>query len=623
MFKSFKKSSAMLLALALAAGNTTVMAENEYVTEWDLSLIYEDEAAWQADYDKAMALLDQYEEMRGTLNTVQGLYDYMEFAYGGELSEIESKLSLYANMGSSLDGTNSVYSSMQIKLTTLVSEESQANAYFDEELYEIPLEERQELINDPQLDEWYYLLGGYAEPDFEIFSEETSSALAVLGSAGGRSAEASSTILDVDMPDPEITLPDGSVIEMNDAEYFKIISNSSYDRELKKEAVRLRMSKVLPYINTLASLLEGTVLENWAYAQLNGYDSSREAALDTNNVESEIYDLLIESAHAGLEDFQRYLLLHKEGLGLDEQYSYDLSTAVSSFSKDETPFVDAAREVREALSILGEDYISYYDELMSGGYIDAFPSDYKATGAFSSGNQAGSRPYELFNYGGAASDISTIAHEMGHAIYTCYSQDNQPIEYSAPVIFTQEVASTTNEIIYYNYKMDHASSDDEKLFYLESLLRMFNNTFFAQTQYAEFEDQMYSIVENGESLDAEDLNERMDALQTQYQGDAVVSMPELSYFWAQIPHLHYNFYMYQYATSISYAASIYAQIAGEDSENAIENYKAFLKAGSSMAPSELLSLAGIDPLQEESYQAAMDYYRSLVDEYEVLIQNLA
>ncbi len=621
MKRNKKAIPALVLTLAMTAGSIPVMAEAEsvYPTDWDLSLLYEDEEAWQSDYEKVYSMLDTYEEMRGTLNTAQGLYDFMEFAYGGELTEIEGRLSLYADMGNNLDGTDPVYSNMLLQISELYSEESQAMAYFDEEFLSLSLEEREAIINDPLLEEWYYILEDYADPDAEAFSEETNAVLAVKNFDAGRSALVSAYLLNVDMPDPEITLPDGTVIAMNDAEYYKIVSDNSYDSELKEEAIRLRMTKVLPYLYTLTALLEGTVLENYLNAAINGYETSREAALDGNIVETEIYDLLIDAVHSGTEDYQRYLTLHGEALGLEVQESYDLSTRISSYSQDDTAYDDAVDEVREALSILGEDYIAYYDELMTGGYIDVYPADYKTTGAFSSGNTTGSRPYQLFNYGGSFDDVSTIAHEMGHAIYSCYSQDNQPIEYSAPGIFTQEVASTTNEIIYINYKMDHAADDEERLYYLEELIRLINGTLFSQTLYAEFEDQMYSIVENGESLNPEDLTARWAELQTLYEGDSVKELPETAYFWAQIPHFHYNFYVYQYATAISYAASIYTQIAGEDSQTAIDNYKAFLSAGASARPSDLLSIAGIDPLQEETYQQALAYYSSLVDEYEALI----
>ena len=203
-------------------------------------------------------------------------------------------------------------------------------------------------------------------------------------------------------------------------------------------------------------------------------------------------------------------------------------------------------------------------------------------------------------------------------MYDALTTANQPKQYRSPTIFTQEVASTTNELIYYNYKMSHASNDDEKLYYLQNALDLFTGTFFNQVLFAEFEDDFYRIVEAGGALDGEALSDRYLELLNTYRGDTVISFPETKYHWADIPHFYYVYYVYQYATSISYAASI-AQGILNGEENAVENYLNFLKAGYSAAPQTLLSIAGVDPLNAETYHAATDYFKGLVDEYERLV----
>ena len=166
--------------------------------------------------------------------------------------------------------------------------------------------------------------------------------------------------------------------------------------------------------------------------------------------------------------------------------------------------------------------------------------------------------------------------------------------------------------------MTHAASDDEKLYYLQNALDLFTGTFFTQVMFAEFEDYFYRIVEAGDALDGEALSDKYLELINEYQGDSIISFPETKYRWADIPHFYYVYYVYQYATSISYAASI-AQGILSGRENAVEDYLSFLKAGHSADPQTLLSIAGVDPLKEETYRAAMDYFKGLVDEYERLV----
>jgi oligoendopeptidase F len=207
---------------------------------------------------------------------------------------------------------------------------------------------------------------------------------------------------------------------------------------------------------------------------------------------------------------------------------------------------------------------------------------------------------------------------MGHAVYSTYSARNQNQLYAYPTIFTQEVASTTNELLYYSYKMENAADDEERLFYLEDMLSMFSGTFFTQMLYAEFEDYMYEVVESGAPLDPEDLSDKWVALFDEYRGDAVQMFPDARYQWSTIPHFYYTYYVYQYASSVAYAASIAERIlTGE--EGAVEDYLAFLKAGGSAAPADLLAIAGIDPLEEDTYAAALAFFANLVDEYEELV----
>ena len=136
--------------------------------------------------------------------------------------------------------------------------------------------------------------------------------------------------------------------------------------------------------------------------------------------------------------------------------------------------------------------------------------------------------------------------------------------------------------------------------------------------FAEFKDYFYQIVEAGNALDGEALSYKYYELMNEYHGDTVISFPESKYRWAGISHFYNVYYAYQYATSISYAASI-AQGILEGRENAVEDYLSFLKAGRSADPQTLLSIAGVDPMKEETYRAAMDYFKGLADEYERLV----
>ena len=614
-----KKGLALFLALVLLLSVVVpASAESTLPTTWDLTSVYSSVDEWQTDYDTVMELLDNYEQYRGKLNNAQDIFDYLQFSCYTELTRLQNKLMLYANLGSSLDSTDPVFAQLNAKLDAMNVEEAQVSAFAAPEIFSMPMEEREAIFSDPIFADYTYAVKMFTDPKSQPLGEEANAAMATISMALGYPYDAFERMEYVEMPYPTVTMPDGTVRELTDAVYNDIVHSDEYSREFKAEANKLYGSRARNYVNTMATLLEGNAREAYARALLAHFETTREAQLYTYDVNPAVYDMLIECAHNGIGDYQRYYRAHARGLGLDEQYPFDMATYVSDFNPGKIAYEDAVAEVIEALGVLGEDYIEKFKAILSSGHVDVYPTDTKTTGAFETQPSSDYLPWVLFNYNGYANDISTIAHEMGHAMYDALTTENQPKQYRNPTIFTQEVASTTNELIYYNYKMSHAANDDEKLYYLQNVLDLFTGTFFTQVLFAEFEDYFYQILEAGDALDGEALSDKFLALLNEYRGDSVISFPENKYRWADIPHFYYTYYVYQYATSITYAASI-AQGILDGRENAVEDYLSFLKAGWSADPQVLLSIAGIDPLKEETYRAAMDYFKGLVDEYERLV----
>ena len=613
-----KRGLALLLALALLLSAViTASAEGTLPTTWDLASIYGSVDEWQADYDTVMEMLDNFGQYRGKLNNAQDIRDYLQFSKYTELTRLHDRLTLYADLGSSLDSTDPVFAQLKAKLSAMTGKEAQVSAFANPEIFAMPMVERKAVFSDPIFADYSYAVKEYTDPRSQPLGEEAYAALATMSMALGYPERAFERMEYVEMPYPAITMPDGTVQQLTEAVYEDIIYSEEYSREFKAEANRLYGSRAKNYINTLATLLEGNAKQAYANALLSHFDTTREAQLYAYDVEPAVYDMLIECAHEGIGDFQRYYRAHARGLGLDEQYPFDTVTYVSDFNPGKIEYEDAVAEVIDALGVLGEDYIDTFKAIISSGHVDVYPAAAKTTGAFMAPCDVG-YPWVLFNYNGYSGDVSTIAHEMGHAMYELLADENQPKQYHFPTVFTHEVASTTNELLYYNYKMSHAANDDERLYYQQNALDLFTGTFFTQVMYSEFEDELYRTIEAGGALDGEALSDRYLELLNAYRGDSIVSFPENKYLWAEIPHFYEPYYVYIYATSITYATSIVQGILG-GREGAVEDYLSFLKAGRSADPQTLLSIAGVDPLKEETYRAAMDYFKGLVDEYEQLV----
>ena len=587
-----------------------------YPVTWDLEQIYATPDDWQADYDKAWEMLDKYSEFKGKLNNAQSIHDFMEFAYLTELTEIQCRLYTYAHLGESLDPTNAIYKNMNSKISTMNVEESKKNAFAVPEIYEMSLEERQKVFSDPIFDGWEYWVREYTDPESEPLTEDQTMVLAEASIGFGYPSQLYDILNEVEIPYPTITMPNGKEEQLTETLYQQIIGGN-YSEDFKYTAYKTRISKNKAYENTFATLLEENCNQAYANSRIADFDTTLEEALDDYELDTDVYYMLVDAAHKGIPEYKRYLRLHKEALGLDVQRPYHLSGLTSYYYPGVTGYDDAVDEVTEALSVLGEEYIALFREIITSGHVDVYPAENKVSGAFETQMGTEYLPWVLFNFYGQPDDVSTIAHEMGHACYDELANRNQPSMYSDPTIFTQEVASTTNELLYYNYMMNKAQNDEERLYYLENALYMFNGTFFTQMMFSEFEDYMYKIVEAGGALDAEALGDKWLELSNEYRGGEVEYPEEYRYYWSEIPHLYYVYYVYQYAADVAYAASIAERISSGE-EGAVDDYLEFLKRGGSASPVDLLSTAGIDPLDSETYDYALDYYSGLVDEYERL-----
>ena len=225
--KTCRKWVAALFAIILTVSSCVVVAEEALPTQWDLTEIYENVDAWQADYDRAMEILPQYESYQGTLNTVQGIYDYLQFAYMGELTRLETRLYLYAYLGYTLNPADSTFSALLAKITALQSEEARYAAVLQSELYSLPLETRQEFFADPLLEPFTYAFRSIVDPEYEPLSEETNTVLAILSPAMGRAENVFNILDSIEVPDPMITMPDGTEVALTDELYNQIIYEAS------------------------------------------------------------------------------------------------------------------------------------------------------------------------------------------------------------------------------------------------------------------------------------------------------------------------------------------------------------------------------------------------------------
>jgi len=582
-------------------------------TSWDLTDLYEDEDAFEADMERIEELLPEVEKRRGTLNSKEGILADLENPALSEINAISSKASMYVELLAALDPTDSLAGRVGARYNEVMQELQLATAFEEPEIMELSLKERKEIFSDPDLKPYAYAMRNFTDPDYVVLSEEAKRVESILLSAHNNSA--THDIFDyVELERPEFTYPDGKKGKLTDTVYANIAQSGEYDHEFRKEVYGLRNAMRQPYANTYASLLDGEMRKNWAEAQINGFDSTLEAALKTCDVEPEIYDRVIEFAHSLLPKVYEYYELRKEVLGLDEMMVCDLNVPVSDYEPKKVSYEDAVNRGRSAITVWGDEYLEAFDRIITKPHIDVYPSDTKTTGAFEELRGNETTPFVLYNFDDSEDYISTIVHEMGHAVYSEFSAENQNVYNCEPTIFTQEVASTANELMLSKAMIADSRTKDEKLFWLDKEINLFTSSILRQCMYSEFEDYCYKTIEKGGKLDADEMADKWMELLELYYGDAVTCYEDSGIDWARVPHLYYDYYVYKYACALTYAASI-CNRADKEGQKAIDDYIDFLKAGNSNSPSKLLGIAGVDPLDDATYEEAAELIGDLIDEF--------
>ena len=440
----------------------------------------------------------------------------------------------------------------------------------------------------------------------------------ILASAG-EMAQAPNTIFDV-LSDADMTYPDAIDGKGNhhplSAGTFVMLEESQ-DRELRKSAYENLYHTLGSFRNTAASILDAQNKQLKFFAQCRKYENAFEASLDATGVPSSVYLNLIEAVHQNLPKLHRYVSLRKKLLGVDELHFYDVYAPLCREEQAAIPFSEAKQTVYDALYPLGDDYRKILKEGFEGRWIDVYQNQGKRSGAYSSGSQV--HPFVLLNYTGSLDSQFTLAHEMGHALHSYFSNKHQHFVDSNYVIFVAEVASTCNEALLMEYLLSKTTDKQRRIVLINHFLEQFKGTLYRQTMFAEFELNIGRMTARGETLTADALCAEYRRLNEMYFGPDMVVDDEIALEWARIPHFYYNYYVFQYATGYSAAIALSRRILREG-DSAVRDYLGFLSGGCSKSPIDLLKGAGVDMTSPDPVNDALALFGSLLDEMEKLTE---
>lgn len=584
---------------------------------WNVKDMYPTTEAWENELKVITEIVDKIALYEGSVAaTAENLLAVLEhLANAGEKIE---KAFNYAERLFDEDQTNTTHQAMSAKVYSLYAAMGSKTAFVDPEIIAATDETLEAFYKElPALELYRKQIAEIRRMKEHCLSAEMEKLLAMTAEMSQTPADTFSILNNADLVFPEIEDENGEKVRITHGRYGQFLQSA--DRRVRKDAFENLYQTYKQFLNTSASLYCGNVKQQVFHAKARKYVSSLECAVDANNVSSSVYHNLIDTVNKNLDKMHQYVSLRKKCLGVGELHMYDIYTPMIADVAKKISFEEAKETVLKALAPLGEDYVNKVKEGFENRWIDVYENQGKRSGAYSAGAY-GCHPYVLLNYNGTLDDMFTLAHEMGYAMHSNYSNEAQPYIYAGYKIFVAEVASTCNEILLMEYLLKNTTDKKERAYLLNHYLDSFKGTVYRQTQFAEYEMLTNKMYEDGESLTADNLSSVYLELNKKYYGSDIISDEQIAYEWARIPHFYYNFYVYQYATSYCAAFSVAHKIL-EEGTPAVERYKKFLSGGCSMAPVELLKIAGVNLETPAPIQDALNAFGEIIKEMETLVED--
>lgn len=578
--------------------------------KWDLTGLYKTEDEWNKDYDELQGLISKFDDFKSKLNNSKDILKYFEF--NNEVNLKLENVCVYTYLKFDEDTTNTHFQELKGRADNLLSEFSLVSSFVMPELCKLSKDDIEKFMAEEEgLRKYKYDFDCILRIKNHVLSDKEESLLSNLEKPMSVSEEVSSYLRDADMKFSPIKDEDGNEVELTNTNYERFIT--SKDRNVRKSAFLTLYKSYEELIHTFASAYQGKVSLANRMAKIRGYKGAREAALDSNFVDNKIYDNLVATVNKHLDIMDDYYAMKREVMGLPEIHIYDIySRLVPSYDKKYT-FEEAKNIVLEALSVLGDDYVNNLKKAFDERWIDIYPNKGKTGGAYERGCYK-THPYVLLNFNGKFNDVSTIAHELGHAMHSYYSDKNNDYAHHQYEIFVAEVASQVNEILLAKYLLNKSTDRNEKLYILDNLMETFKGSIIRQTMFAEFEDLMHKEEAKGTVLTSDFLSDNYYKLYQKYSGKNMISDKEIRYEWARIPHFYYDFYVYQYSTGLASACFIANNILNKK-EGFLEKYLKFLSLGGSMDPVDELREAGVDISKPEVIEEALNMFKETIEEF--------
>src|SRR5574344_152933 len=576
--------------------------------KWNLKTRYNNDEDWEEDFKKTSKLIKKLNKYTSHVlddsKTLLSIFD----EYYDTISKI-TKLFRSASLKHDEDLNIDKYSLMLNKAYTLYNDYLSNTSFIVPEILAGKSSKLDKFLKDKTLNKYHFYLENLIRNKEHILKGNEELLITKLSSNDNVFDKINSILTD-SVLNYGIIKVNGEDVLITNSNYRHIMMNK--DRKVRKECYELMTNKLKEFSSVLGESLIANMRQADTISNIRNFKDVLDMQLFSSNIPPKVVSNLYDVVSKRVDVFQKYLELVKTNLGLDDLKYYDLTTDILndhlSFSIEE-----AEDLISEATKIYGEEYHNLILKAFNEHWIDYGSYKGKKSGAYSTCNY-GNTPVVLTNFHGKFTDVSAVAHELGHAVNFYLSQKNNYAHEANNDIFVAEVASLTNEIILSNYIINHSKYKNLKLISIYNLIDIIQNNLFDAALEGELENIVYSKLQKHEEIGVNDLNQIILDIRKKYYGNVVILDDNLKYMWARRSHYFYPFYLFEYATGVSAAINVALKII-KDEDGMKEKYLKFLSKGETDYPVNLLKEIGIDMTKPEVINKAIDYFAYLLDEF--------
>ena len=582
---------------------------------WDLESVYPSHEDWEKACRELIDLLPKLTAYQGKIKQgPEKIHEFLEIAQKAGI--IAGKVRNYASNYYSVDTTNQRNAARLGQARSLMSQLQASIAFFEPELMEIGLDTIEEWIKSyPKIAFYKHALDKLRHNQKHIRSADVEEILAMTMDPFSGAPTIYSSLNNADLVFKPAVSSTGEEIEVGQASIGGLITNP--DREARRTAFENYSDGYLKVKNTMASTLITQIKQDVFNMRARGYETCLHASLEPDKIPVEVYHNLLDVFKKNLPTWHRYWRLRKEIMDVDKFHVYDIKAPLTT-EKPYVSFKQAVEWISEGLAPLGEDIVKLIQKgALEQRWVDRVRNKGKRQGAFTNAT-AETYPFIMMSWANDVFSLSTLSHELGHALHSYYSWRTQPYIYGRYTLFEAEVASNFNQAMVRDYLFRTQTDREFQIALLEEAMSNYHRYFFIMPTLARFELETHTMVEQGKPLSADTMIDLMARLFKEGYGDEVeYDHDRIGITWAQFGHMYRYYYVYKYTTGISGAHALAKPILAGD-QDAVKRYHEFLRAGGSRYPTKNLKQTGVDLTKPEPVESAFQYLAGLVDRLEKL-----